>query len=67
MKNSAPQTFIAYSMKNQGGKSDDACRNVTEASHIVYLIFVNVIVRLHHECQRVCKQRAKDTRTEALN
>ena len=61
MKNSAPQIFIAYRMKNQGGKSgrkrhDDACHNVTEVSHIVYLIFVNVIVRLRHECQRVCKQ-----------
>ena len=57
---SAPQIFIAYSMKNQGGKSGrkrhyDACRNVTEASHVVSLIFVNVIVRLRHECERVCK------------
>ena len=69
---SAPQIFIAYSMTNQRGKSrrkrhDDACRNVTEASHVVYLILVNVIVRLRHECQRVCKQRAEDTRTEALD
>ena len=69
---SARQIFIAYSMKNRRGKSgskrhDDACRNVTEASHVVYLIFVNVIVRLRHECQRVCKQRAEDTRTEALD
>ena len=71
---SEPQIFIAYSMKNRGGKSgrkchDDVCRNVTEASHVVYLIFLNVIhvVRLHHECQRVCKQRAKDTRIEALD
>ena len=36
-------------MKNRRGKSgskrhDDACRNVTEASHVVYFIFVNVIV-----------------------
>ena len=72
---SARQIFIPYSMKNRRGKSgskrhDDACRNVTEASHVVYFIFVNVIVRLRHECQRVCKQRAnlaKDTRTKALN
>ena len=69
---SARQIFIAYSMKNRRGKSgskrhDDACRIVTEASHVVYFIFVNVIVRLRHECQRVCKQRAKDTRTKALN
>ena len=40
---SARQIFIAYSMKNRQGKSgskrhDDACRNVTEASHVVYLI-----------------------------
>ena len=53
---SARQIFIAYSMKNRRGKSgrkrhDDACRNVTEASHVVYFIFVNVIVRLRHECQ----------------
>ena len=69
---SARQIFIAYSMKNRRGKSgskrhDDACPNVTAASHVVYLIFVNVIVRLRHECRRVCKQRAKDTRTEALD
>ena len=69
---SARQIFIACSMKNRRGKSgskrhNDACRNVTEASHVVYFIFVNVIVRLRHECQRECKQRAKDTRTKALN
>ena len=69
---STRQIFIAYGMKNRRGKSgskrhDDACRNVTEASHVVYLIFVNVIVRLCHECQRVCKQRAEDMRTEALD
>ena len=69
---STRQILITYSMKNRLGKSgskhhDDACRNVTEASHVVYFIFVNVIVRLRHECQRVCKQQAKDTRTKALN
>ena len=67
---STPQIFIAYSMKNQGGKSgrkrhDDACCNVTEASHTV--IFMNVIVRIRHECQRVYKQRAKNTRAAALD
>ena len=64
--------FIAYSMKNRGGKSgrichDDACRNITEESHVAYLIFMNIIDRLHHECRRVHKQRAKDTSTEVLD
>ena len=39
---SAPQIFIAYSMKNRGGKygrirHDNASRNVMEASLVVYL------------------------------
>ena len=67
-----PQVFLAYSLKNRGGKSgskrrDYVCCNAMEASHVVYLVFVNVIVRLHHECQKVCKQRAKDTRTETFD
>ena len=50
-------------MRNQGRKSGrkchgDACRNIMEASHIVYLIFVNIIVDyiIH------AKECAKDTR-----
>ena len=61
---SARQIFIASSMKIDGESLDV---NVTEVSHVVYFIFVNVIVRLRHECQRACKQRAKDTRTEVLD
>ena len=61
---SVPQIFIAYSMKNRGGKSGR--KHHGRVTHCLFNL-VNVIDRLCHECQRVCKQRAKDMRTEALD
>ena len=61
---SARHIFIAYSMKNRQGKSGS--KRHGSVTRCLFNL-VNVIVRLRHECQRVCKQRAEDTRTEALD